>query len=195
MTPSLAAAYDALVERASALPAVGRVRAAFEATAGAFSPEDPFYEERAAALWCRVLVDPEVAAILGGDPTLGAAARCLGRAQRGLFAVRGEGADVDLDCLASGASFRLSRADSAHAGLRETASEGERLDGYVAPSPEGIALLPGVLVHAAAARSALEQVVRDHTLSTSELLDRLLGMRHRLATLGRMRPEMVYRWR
>lgn len=195
MTPSLAAAYEALVDRASRLDAVARVRAAFEAAAGPFSPEDPYYEERAAALWDRVLVDPEVQRVLVTDPTHGAAAAFLGRAQRGLFAVTTHGDDVDLECLVTGAAFRLARSDSGHAGLRETASEGERLDAFVAPSPEGVALLPGVLVHAAAARTALEQLVRDHTLPVGELLDRLLGMRHRLATLGRMRPEVVYRLR
>lgn len=192
MTPSIAAAYDLLVQRAAERTAdVARVRAAFEAAAGAYSPDDSFYEERAAALWDRVLTDPEVLAALGEpNPVLTA----LARAHRGLFAVVDAGDDVDLECLVTGAAFRLSRADSAHAALRQAHSEGERLDAFVVASAEGASLLPGVLVHPASARVAIERLVQGSTLAPVALLDALLGMRHRLATLGRMRPEVVYRW-
>lgn len=190
MTPSIAAAYDLLVQRAAERTTdVARVRAAFEAAAGAFSPDDSFYEERAAALWDRVLTDPEVLVNLEPAPVRTA----LARAHRGLFAVVDAGDDVDLECLVTGAAFRLSRADSAHAALRQAHSEGERLDAFVVASIEGASLLPGVLVHPASARVAIERLVQGSTLAPAALLDALLGMRHRLATLGRMRPEVVYR--
>ncbi len=187
----MAAAYDLLVQRAADRTAdVARVRAAFEAAAGAYSPDDSFYEERAAALWDRVLTDREVLAALV-EP--GAVIGALSRAHRGLYAVIDAGEDVDLECLVSGAVFRLSRADSAHASLRQAHSEGERLDAFVVPSPEGACLLPGVLVHPASARAAIERLLQAPRATPAGLLDALLGMRHRLATLGRMRPEVVYR--
>lgn len=206
MTPSLAAVHDACVQRAAQFAAeVARIRASFERASGAFTPDDPFYEERAAALWDRVLTDPDVVARLAETepPWI---VQGLGRAQRGLYEARVEGEDLDLSCVLSGAMFRLSRADSAHVSLR-TGRElvpGERLDAFVVPTPEGVSLLPSVLAHPASARTAMDAVIgasigpptAGHAIDRAEryaLLDLLLGMRHRLKTQGRMRPEVVYR--
>ncbi len=206
VTPSLAAVHDACVQRAAGLEAVSRIRAAFERASGAFTPDDAFYEERAAALWDRVVTDPEVVAELARTDLPAWVAPCLGRAQRGLFEVRVEGEDLDLACMVTGATFRLSRVDSEFAPLRtgRDLARGERLDAFVVPTSEGASLLPGALAHPASARVAMDALLSVavgppragftvERAARDALFDLLLGMRHRLKTQGRMRPEVVYR--
>ena len=183
MTPSLTAVYDELVAEASAHEElVSEVRAAFQRL-GAFSPSDPWFEERSAALWDRVLLEPRVGAALAGGAHANVLQQ-LGRAQRGLFEVHPCEKTVDMLCVVRGAAFRLAESDDA-ARAMSRGGEGGWIDGHVIPTTEGVALLPG------ATEPMRALIARE--LPFDALLDGLLGMRHRLASLSRMKAKQVYR--
>ncbi len=185
MTPSLAAVYDSLVEAAAApafAPIVAEHRTRFETRVGPFAPSDPWFEERSAALWDRVLIDPRVHRALATDVP-------FGRAQRGLFEVEAGPHGIDLVCVVRGAAFRLAKSDQAVGTL---VRGGGWIDGHVVPTSEGVALLPGLLVHPAEASEPMRELVGTG-LPFEELLDELLGMRHRLAARSRMKARQVYR--
>lgn len=185
MTPSLAAVYDSLVEAAAApgfAPIVAEHRARFETRVGPFAPSDRWFEERSAALWDRVLVDPRVHRALATDVA-------FGRAQRGLFEVEAGPHGIDLICMVRGAAFRLAKNDDA---VRTLVRGGGWIDGHVVPTNEGVALLPGLLVHSPEASEPMRELVRAE-LPFEDLLDALLGMRHRLAARSRMKARQVYR--
>lgn len=210
MTPSLAKVYEALVARAAEFPlegVVAAVRERFVARVGAFTPTDAWFEERSAALWDRVLCVPAFHARLALEPR-GSFSReeadaiaALQRAQRGLFEASCPAhGELDLACLATGAAFRLSRADDAASLLARAGDDGAALSGlidaHVLSTPEGVALLPGMLVHPSEARAPIEACLaqaRARGLATVDLLDALLAMRHRLGARSRMRAHQVYR--
>lgn len=181
MTPSLAAVYDSLVEAAARFGAiVDEHRARFVERVGPFTPSDPWFEERSAALWDRVLVDRRVS-LESAIP--------LHRAQRGLFEVQVGPRGVDLVCVVRGAAFRLAQSDDA---ARAFASGGGWIDGHVVPTSEGVALMPGFLVHEAEASEPMRELLST-PVGFDDLLDALLGMRHRLAARSRMKAKQVYR--
>lgn len=210
MTPSLAKVYEALVARAADFSfegIVAVVRERFCTRVGAFTPADPWFEERSAALWDRVLCEVELHARLTHErrssfsPEELAVLAALLRAQRGLFEAsclaHGE---VDLTCLVTGAAFRLSKADDAARSLARAGEDGAALSGlldaHVVATPEGVALLPGMLVHAPEAHEPiLACLARARALSLApiDVLDGLLAMRHRLGARSRMKPHQVYR--
>jgi hypothetical protein len=193
MTPSLAAVYDDLVAEASRHEeTVAEIRSAFERL-GPFSPTDAWFEERSAALWDRVLIDPRIGAALASSAHAQAVQQ-LGRAQRGLFEVHPHEGTVDMICVVRGGAFRLAPVDdAARAMCRGGASgAGGWIDGHVVATTEGVALLPGFLVHAAEATEPMRGLIATDT-PFDELLDSLLLMRHRLASLSRMRAKQVYR--
>ncbi|MBI2391788.1 MAG: hypothetical protein HYV09_19515 [Deltaproteobacteria bacterium] len=200
MTPSLAAVHDDMVAAAAdprLAPRVDAIRARFVQRVGPFAPSDPWFEERSGAFWDRVLVDAGVreALLAAPPPTFGADHRevlgALARAQRGLFEVRPSEATVDVVCVATGAAFRLAASDdAAHAMSR--GGEGGWIDGWVIATREGVALLPGLLVHPAEATDPMRELVKSG-LAFDDLLDALLAMRHRLASRSRMRARQVYR--
>lgn len=210
MTPSLAKVYEALVARAAEFPmggVVAAVRARFEARVGGFTPADAWFEERSAALWDRVLCDPAFHDRLALEPRgsfasdEAAAIAALLRAQRGLFEASSPAhGELDLTCLVTGAAFRLSRADEAGKLLARAGDDGAALSGlidaHVIATPEGVALLPGMLAHPSEAHAPIEACVakgRAMAISTADLLDALLAMRHRLAARSRMKAHQVYR--
>lgn len=204
MTPELANVYDALIALAADArfaDLVGPIRAAFERRVGPFSPADVWFEERSAALWDRVLTDRAVLERMLDDlPANQVVLASLARTQRGLFEVHAARDDVDLVCVATGAAFRLSRLDDAGRALA-TGHRGEDvapglIDGRVIATREGSSVLPGMLVHAAEATAQITDVVaraRALGLADDDLFDALLSMRHRLASLSRMKPKQVYR--
>ncbi|MGZ3452517.1 MAG: hypothetical protein ACXVEF_23110 [Polyangiales bacterium] len=182
MTPSLAAVHDDLVAAAAKLAdVVHEIRERFEARVGAFEASDPWFEERSAALWDRVLIDPRVIAVLASDVA------GFASAQRGLFEVHGR---HDLTCVLRGAAFRLASSDDA--AIAEGAGW---IDGHVVKTREGVALLPGFLVHPAEATEPMREIVAATSLPFEDLLDELLAMRHRLASRSRMKAKQVYRMR
>lgn len=202
MTPSLAAVHDDLVAAAARHEEqVRAIRARFEARVGPFTSTDPWFEERTAALWDRVLCDAEVRAAIAAarpasfTPEHDAVLAALSRAQRGLYEVHAHGAEVDLLCVVRGAAFRMANSDDASRAMT-LGGEGEAhagwIDGVVLPTPEGVALLPGFLVHPAEATDPMREL-RATELPFDELLDAFLAMRHRLAARSRMRARQVYR--
>jgi hypothetical protein len=207
MTPSLGSVYDALIARAAdaeMASAVAAIREAFVRRVGPFAPADAWFEERSAALWDRVLTDATANARMAQAPASDeqrAALEALSRAQRGLFEVHAAGDDVDLVCVVTGAAFRLARSDEGgralaigHRGIDDVAPG--FVDARVVPTVEGVSLLPGVLAHAAEARPQIEEVVargRERAMEHDDLFDALLSMRHRLASLSRMKAKQVYR--
>jgi len=104
-------------------------------------------------------------------------------------------------CVVTGAAFRLARADeggralaSGHRGIDDVAPG--FVDARVVPTNEGVSLLPGVLAHAAESRPQIEEGVakgRALEMPNDDLFDALLSMRHRLASLSRMKAKQVYR--
>lgn len=197
MTPSLARVYDDLVA-AAASPTLARladpIRARFVERVGPFAPTDPWFEERSAAAWDRVLIDPEVHTALRSMTAHGDALEALGRAQRGLFEVHPlprVARTVDVVCVVRGAAFRLAAEDDAAQAMSH-GGEGGWIDAHVVPTAEGVALLPGLLVHPAEAIEPMRELVKSD-LPFEELLDALLAMRHRLASRSRMRARQVYR--
>jgi hypothetical protein len=197
MTPSLAAVQEQLVAAAAAPDlegVVGSIRAKFVERVGAFTPTDPWFEERSAALWDRVLCDRRVLESLRGN-SLPAEQRAvvenLTRAQRGLFEVHPAERTVDVLCVVSGAAFRLAPSDDAARAMSH-GGEGGWIDGHVVPSPEGVALLPGFLVHAAEATEPMRSLIKT-PMEFDTLLDALLAMRHQLAARSRMKAKQIYR--
>lgn len=177
MTPSLAAVYDDLVAEASRHEeVVAEIRASFQRL-GSFAPNDAWFEERSAALWDRVLI------ALGVQQ--------VSHAQRGLFEVHPAARTVDLICVVRGAAFRLAESDDAARAMCR-GGEGGWIDGHVVPTTEGVALLPGYLVHVPEATEPMRALITQD-LPFDELLDGLLVMRHRLASLSRMKAKQVYR--
>jgi len=197
MTPSLAAVHEQLVAAAAGPdlePIVAEVRARFVERVGPFSPADPWFEERSVALWDRVLCDPRVLASLRTGPLSSeqrAVVESLSRAQRGLFEVHPAARTVDVVCVVSGAAFRLAPSDDAARAMSH-GGEGGWIDGQVVPSPEGVTLLPGLLVHPAEATEAMRALITTN-MPFDELLDALLSMRHQLASRSRMKAKQVYR--
>jgi hypothetical protein len=180
VTPSLAAVHDEMVAAAAKLAdVVQEIRARFVTRVGPFEPSDPWFEERSAALWDRVLTDPRVQATLGSEVA------GLAKAQRGLYEVHGR---HDLTCVVRGAAFRLASSDDA--AIAEGAGW---IDGWVVTTREGVALLPGFLVHSAEATEPMREIVAASELPFEDLLDELLAMRHRLASRSRMKAKQVYR--
>jgi hypothetical protein len=208
MIAALALAHASLAEDLGAPPfaaLVADARAEFERACGGYEPSDACFEERSAALTDRVLTRAAVGARFGAaDGARGTLLRALARAERGLFSLRRHDARVDLECVVCGGAFRLAPADDL-AGLRTAASGGTAarestapglIDGHVVPTPSGVVMLPGVLVHTAEATSAIVALsgapaVRE--MPHAALLDALLLLRHQLATRTRSRPHQVYR--
>jgi hypothetical protein len=90
----------------------------------------------------------------------------------------------DVTCVVRGAAFRLGHA---------MADGGGWIDGWVVPTTEGVALLPGFLVHPAEATEPMREILASHELPFDDVLDELLAMRHRLASRSRMKARQVYR--
>jgi len=163
------------------------MRAAFEARTGAFSPEDPWFEERSRAFWSDAVTrgrfGREVEEELTPDDRhwLGP----LERAHRGLFyrghrgrAGRAQGAGVRprgegevLTDVWSGAEMLVTTMDDASRAELDAAA-GQLLDARVVggmceneregereDEPIEIALLPGAIFHPHDATAAIEQVV------------------------------------
>ena len=212
MTPSISSVYDALVGHVAEdafADLVGPLRAAFVRRVGPFAPTDPWFEERSAALWDRVITTPSVLSRTSASPPssfgrdhLGALV-ALGRSQRGLFEVHANREAVDLSCLVTGAAFRLSPTDDAARGLATMGGAGGDedvapglIDGRVVPTAEGVAILPGMLIHPAVAHEPIVAVLaraRSLSMANDDLLDALLAMRHRHGSLSRMKAKQVYR--
>jgi hypothetical protein len=174
---------------------VAEMRARFEARTGAFSPDDPWFEERSRAFWADASTSGrfgrEVAEALSDEDR-----RWLGpleRAHRGLF--RAEGARL-VDVW-SGAELEPTLVDDSSRAELDAAA-GQLFDGRVVGSdrPFVIALLPGSVFHPPHATAAIGPVLaaaRARGLTTSDTLDALLRMERTLRSLSRVKASYAYR--
>jgi hypothetical protein len=194
-------AFDALLSVAakeSHAARVAEMRQAFERRAGAFGPEDAWFEARSRAFWDDALTTQGFAdAALDELPeTARAWARCLRRAHRGLFlAERREKRHVLTD-LWSGAEFVLDELDLASQDALLAPSG--PFDARIAATldPARVALLPGAVFHPEDATTPLHKVLdvaRERGMSTGDTLDALLRMELSLRTLSRVKPAYAYR--
>lgn len=177
---------------------VAALRASWEERTGAFSPEDPWFEERIRAFWD----DAVTAQRFGRDVTdqLGEGERAwlgpLERAHRGLFRISAADRDV-LEDVWSGAELVMSTMDEASRAELD-ASSGQLFDARVVgcDDPPTVALLPGAVFHP---RDATEHVApvlaaaRTRGMSTGDTLDALLRMQRALRSLSRVKPAYAYR--
>jgi hypothetical protein len=184
---------------------VATMRSAFEARTGAFSPEDPWFEERSRAFWVdaatRGRFGHEVAQDLREEERLLLAP--IERAHRGLFRVEVRVARRILVDVWSGAELAPTQMDEESLAELE-ASEGQLFDARivgtsaaVAPfAPFAVTLLPGALFHPRQATAAIEPVLkaaRAAALPTHEVLDALLRMERTLRALSRVKAAYAYR--
>jgi hypothetical protein len=177
------------------------MRADFEARTGAFSPEDPWFEERSRAFWCDAVTagrfGREVAAELTDDERAWLAP--LERAHRGLFRAAGAASDEG-DVLVdvwSGAELAVSLLDEASRAELD-AGAGQLFDARVVgcDEPFVVALLPGAVFHPRDATAAIEPVLaaaRARRLPTGDTLDALLRMQRTLRSLSRVKAAYAYR--
>jgi hypothetical protein len=177
---------------------VAALRASWEERTGAFSPEDPWFEERSRGFWDDAVTTQrfgrDVADELQEDERawLGP----LERAHRGLFRVSAEDRDV-LEDVWSGAALVVTAMDEASRDELD-ASSGQLFDARVVgtEAPATVALLPGAVFHP---RDATEHVApvlaaaRARGMSTGDTLDALLRMQRALRSLSRVKPAYAYR--
>ncbi|HLK40995.1 MAG TPA: hypothetical protein VKU41_29795 [Polyangiaceae bacterium] len=178
---------------------VREMRARFEARTGAFSPDDPWFEERSRAFWCDALttgfgreVEPELS--LEDRAWLAP----LERGHRGLFRVEQTtaGATV-LQDVWSGAEVEPTLVDDPSRAELDAAG-GQLIDARVvgAFDPFVLALLPGAVFHSREATAAIEPVLaaaRDRGMSTGDTLDALLRMGRTFRALSRVKASYAYR--
>jgi hypothetical protein len=184
---------------------VAAMRSAFEARTGAFSPEDPWFEERSRAFWIDAATSGrfgrEVAQDLDEDDRVLLAP--IERAHRGLFRAEVRGGRRILVDVWGGAELAPTHVDEESVAELD-ASEGQLFDARIvgtaerlAPSvPFAVTLLPGALFHPRYATAAIEPVLkaaRTAALPTHEVLDALLRMERTLRALSRVKAAYAYR--
>lgn len=182
-------------ERASRVAAL---RGKWEERTGAFSPEDPWFEERSRAFWDDAVTTQR----FGFDMTDELEERervwlgPLERAHRGLFRVSATDRDV-LEDVWSGVQLVVGTMDEASRAELD-ASSGQLFDARVvgAAEPVTVALLPGAVFHPRHATEHVEPVLaaaRTRGMSTEDTLDALLRMQRALRSLSRVKPAYAYR--
>jgi len=177
---------------------VAQMRAAFEARTGAFSPDDPWFEERSRAFWCDAITTQRFGAEVADALTADEAAWLgpLEHAHRGLFRTGGEHGEVLVDAW-SGAELLVDTMDEASRAELD-ASAGQLFDARVVGStaPFVVALLPGAVFHPLDATAAIPPVLaaaRQRGLPAGETLDALLRMQRTLRSLSRVKAAYAYR--
>ncbi len=173
----------------------GRLRADFQARTGAFSPDDPWYEERIRAFWTDAVTSGRLGHDVERDLDEGERRLlpALDRAHRGLFRAEGD-ALVDVW---SGAELLVGVLDEASR-AEVGASSGQVFDARVVgrSDPFELVLLPGAVFHPRDATACIEPVLaaaRERALSTTDTLDALLRMQRTLRKLSRVKAAYAYR--
>jgi hypothetical protein len=174
---------------------VAAMRGHFEASTGAFSPDDAWFEERSRAFWCDAVTRGRFGRHVA-DQLTAEEKRWLGpleRAHRGLFRTSGD----ELEDVWSGAQLVLTRVDELSRAELD-AGAGQLVDARVvgADEPLVIAWLPGAVFHPREATTAIEavlEVARAQSLDTHEVLDALLRMERTLRSLSRVKAAYAYR--
>jgi len=174
---------------------VAEMRSRFEASTGAYAPEDAWFEERSRAFWCDAVTRGRFGREVEGE--LAAEERAwlgpLERAHRGLFRAAGS----VLEDIWSGAELVLTVVDDASRAELDAAA-GQLVDARVvgAAEPLVVALLPGAVFHPRDATTAIERVLKAahaRSLATHDTLDALLRMERTLRALSRVKVAYAYR--
>lgn len=132
------------------------------------------------------------------DPRGRGLARAFAVAVRGVFVFGVEAGHVVAHDLWSRAPLVVLAADAIGRALVPSRPDtgSPPCQGRLFATPDGCAVLPGVVFHPADARAAIEhvlQVARDRELETDSVLDALLCMEHRWQTLSRVKVGYAYR--
>jgi hypothetical protein len=195
-------AYELVVQLGGAPERAARVaelRALFEARAGAFAPDDPWFEERSRAFWTDAVTrgrfGRDVAELLpeGARAWLGP----LERAHRGLFRAR-DGAH-DIEDVWSGAELLVNDFDDASRAELGAATDqlfDARVVAALVAGRVVTALLPGAVFHPRDATEPVTNVLaaaRARELPTDEALDALLRMARTFRSLSRVKAAYAYR--
>jgi hypothetical protein len=177
---------------------VAALRASWEERTGAFSPEDPWFEERSRGFWDDAVTTQRFGRDVADELQEGERLwlGSLERAHRGLFRVSAEDRDA-LEDVWSGAELAVSTMDEASRAELD-ASSGQLFDARIVGlgDPLTVALLPGAVFHS---RDATEHVApvlaaaRARGMSTGDTLDALLRMQRALRSLSRVKPGYAYR--
>jgi hypothetical protein len=194
--------YDAILARGADARHAGRVRelrARFEARAGAFAPEDPWFEARSRAFWDDAVTRGGFARIACGELSEGQRAWVprLERAHRGLFVVVGDAdGTTRVRDVWGGAELFVHDIDaSTRDALAAAAAPFDaRLVG--SDDPPRVAMLPGAVFHPADAAAPIGDVIagaRARGLSTEDALDALLRMERGLRASARVKAAYAYR--
>jgi hypothetical protein len=200
-----------------------QLRAHFEERAGAFAPEDPWFEERSRAFWCDAVTRGKFGRAVEAEltPEQRAWLGPLERAHRGLFragdlrtlepprrrgpgtspALRGGGPRHEAVLVDewSGAELVITLVDD-ESRAELAAAAGQLFDARVAADQGAsgllVALLPGAVFHPRNATAAIGPVLaaaRHRELSTDDVLDALLRMERTLRSLSRVKAAYAYR--
>lgn len=202
------AAYEELLglgATAAWAAVVADMRRHFEERAGAFGPEDAWFEARGRAFWDDALTTQSFGT--KAESAAGEAAREWGprfaRAHRGLFRARHEAGSFVLTDVWGGAEFSIDRPHEALASELEAASsdgdgENQLFDGRLVGSaaPFSVVLLPGAVFHRAEASDAILAVVaaaKSKEMPRDRALDALLRMDRKLQSHARVKATYAYR--
>jgi hypothetical protein len=194
---------------------VAGMRAAFEGRAGAYAPEDAWFEERSRAFWCDAVTRGRFGRAVEGELSTEDRAWLgpLERAHRGLFRGLLQGGrartpeGTTLVDVWSGAEIVVTTLDEASRAELEAAAGqlldarvvGAAGDGGIAEEADGarvVALLPGAVFHARHATAAIEDVLKAADaahMTTHDTLDALLRMERTLRALSRVKAAYAYR--
>jgi hypothetical protein len=213
------AAYEAVISLATSAAPSGRSRASgpdldlaaevrrmrerFQKRAGAFGPEDPWFEMRTRAFWDDALTTQGFASLAAPhlDAGLAAVATRFERAHRGLFLVEELDAEgAHLVDLWSGAELVVGVLDEDQATTLEHADGVMDARVVAGPAETGalstLFVLPGALHHGPDATDPLVKVIaaaRERDMSTGDALDALLCMERVLRSSSRVKAAFAYR--
>lgn len=202
------AAYEELLglgAKAAWAEVVAEMRSKFEERAGAFGPDDAWFEARGQAFWDDALTTQRfgLRAAESLDEPVRAWASRFERAHRGIFRAHHEAGSFVIDDVWSGAAFVIDAPSEALASALEaasvdTAGEDQLFDGRVAgcSDPFSVVLLPGAVFHRAEASAAIEAVIleaKKKDLAKDDALDALLRMDRKLQSHARVKATYAYR--
>jgi hypothetical protein len=205
VTPSLAAVYDELLDRASQPSREAQSRDAREAflrrTSSSARAQPSPTEDRVRAAWDDALTQGNLATLLAPtfeDASERALVRAIARAHRSTFAISSEGAHHLVRDIIAGGEFVVLQRDDVVRGLLavQTNDPPPLFEARVVAAADGCALLPGVLFHPVAATPLIQSIVQApeaQRISRQALCDALLRMLHVWSSLSRVKIAYAYR--
>jgi hypothetical protein len=205
VTPSLAAVYDELLDRASQPSREAQSRDAREAflrrTSSSARAQPSAPEDRVRAAWDDALTQGSLAALLAPtfeDASERALVRAISRAHRSTFAISTEDDHHLVRDIIGGGEFVVLQRDDVVRGLLavQTDEPAPLFEARVVAGADGCALLPGVLFHPVAATPLIHTIVQApeaQRLSRHAVCDALLRMLHVWSSLSRVKIAYAYR--